>query len=144
MTGVQTCALPIYFVFPTLRLRDGELVDDEDPGSALSEGNVLFFPNAASADSFARGSWKTALPPTSFAIAEDEVKIGGTGVDISPARQSALSRVAGPAPVFDRAPLEAATIPDENPLADIGITDDMAATTPVAQMSRTQIGRAHV
>ena len=47
-----------HFVYPTLRYRGGKLQKDEDPGTALDSGNVIFFDTREQAEEFAQGSWK--------------------------------------------------------------------------------------
>tara|TARA_R110000751_G_scaffold53090_1_gene115293 strand:+ start:220 stop:756 length:537 start_codon:yes stop_codon:yes gene_type:complete len=47
-----------HYVYPTLRLQDGLLRQNEDPGSAIKAGNAVAFQDFDEAEKFARGSWK--------------------------------------------------------------------------------------
>ena len=50
-----------YYAYPTLRLIEGQLVEDRSAITAVASGNAIEFGTPQEAFEFARGSWKKAM-----------------------------------------------------------------------------------
>ena len=57
-------------VYPTLRYTEDKLIEDHDPGTALTSGNYIAFEDPAAAQRFAEGSWKR-IPRNTDSPVED-------------------------------------------------------------------------